>query len=502
MSKIKKLAGETAIYGISTILGRAIQFLLVPFYTHKSVLSVEEYGISGTIYSYIAFFMVVYTYGMETAFFRYSTKYDFKEKQIYNTTLTAIIFSSILFSSVIILLAQPIANWLEVPNRDEIVIWCAIILGIDAIMSIPFAQLRQEKKSKEFATYKLINILLNVGLNLFFLLVCKNIYHEKFMPQLKPLVAYVYNPNYNVEYIFISNLIANAAYLPMFRRKFMAMRISIDREMLRSMLVYAFPIMVMSLANIVNDKLTIAIFEKILPDSFYPNLNSKEATGVLNAALKLSMIMTLGIQAFRYAAEPFFFSESKNENAKESYASVFYYFAIFGSFLILAISLNLDIIKIPILRNPTYYEGLYIVPILLIANLFIGLSYNFSIWYKVTDKTKFGTIIALSGAVITIVGSYILIPLFGYLGSAITTLFVYFFIMAATYIIGQKHYPVNYSVYKVLPWFLGSIILIIVGMNLPITVFWLKQGIMEVFIIVYGIALYNLVFKKIRLNKN
>ena len=446
MSRIRTLAKETAIYGISSILGRMLNWLLVPIYTQYLVPG--EYGIVTELYAYVAFMVILYTYGMETAYFRYSTAGNHEEKFIFNLSQTSIILSSLLLSAILILFATPIINYLEYPGRERYIIWFAAILAIDSISAIPFAKLRLEGKSKKFAVYKLVNIFINIFLNLFFIVYCTKIVKQPGDTPMKTFILSFFNEDKLVDYIFLSNLVANGFLILLLGNMIFKIKILVDRQTLKSMLRYALPIMIMSLAGVTNEMLSRAVLKKWLPDGFYEEYSNQAALGIFGAAYKLSIFMTLAIQAFRYAAEPFFFTRAKDEDSRSLFSKVMHGYILFASFTLILISLNLDIIGKLFLRSEAYREGLVVVPILLLANLFLGVYYNLSVWFKLTDKTYFGTIISLTGALITIILNFILIPYIGYLGSAFATLACYTTMAIINFYIGQRHYPVPYEVGK------------------------------------------------------
>jgi len=502
MNKFKQLASETAIYGLSSIIGKAINFILVPFYTSKAILKVEEYGIVTELYSYVAVLNVVYLYGMETAYFRYTAKSKYGEKEIYSSVFSSIVITTVILTILLVTSATPIVNWLEFQGQERYVYWFAAIIGIDSLMAIPFVKLRYERKAKQFATYKLVNIFLNLGLNLFFLYFCKNIWNGAFLPEWKGMISKVYNPNYNVEYVFISNLIANACYILLLFGVIKKAKFVINYQLLQPMLIYAFPLLLSQLAGNFNEMFSRMMLKKILPDGFYPDFNNQEALGIFGACYKISMIMTLTIQAFRYAAEPFFFRESLSKDSKDTYADVFLYFGIFGLFSVLAISLNLDIIKHIFLRDEAYWTALHIVPILLMASLFLGLYYNLSIWFKIQDKTYFGTIISVSAAIITIGMNFWLIPYFGYEGSAVTTLIVYFYMCLFALITGRKHYPIKYDLKKLGFYLVLAFVLLFIGWNINHPSEIVSQALKEIPILVFIVVFFVSDRKKLKLSKN
>ncbi len=444
MNRLKVLATETAIYGVSSILGRMLNWLLVPLYTQFLIPS--EYGIVTELYAYVAFLVILYTFGLETAYFRFSSKEAQDEKTVFNQAQSMLVISSVVISSLLILFSTPIVNYLEYPGRERYIVWFAIILAIDAISAIPFAKLRLQRKAKRFAFVKLTNIFVNIILNLFFLVFCTQMVKGETDSQLKDLILTFYNERYLVDYVFISNLIANALLLLLLGDIIFRTKVIFTKTLLRKMYYYSIPIMIMGLAGVTNEMLSRAVLKKWLPDGFYEGYSNQAALGIFGAVYKLSVFMTLAIQAFRYAAEPFFFSRSGDLDSKELFSKVMHWFIIFSSLILILISLNLDIIGKVFLRSPAYREGLYVVPVLLLANLFLGVYYNLSVWFKLTDKTYYGTFISISGAVITILLNYLLIPVIGYLGSALATLICYFFMSSVSYLLGRQHYRVPYQV--------------------------------------------------------
>lgn len=457
MSRLRSLVKDTAVYGVSSILGRMLNWLLVPLYTQY--LLPDKYGIVTELYAYVAFLVILFTYGMETSFFRFSTKPDSDINKIYGLSETSLLISTIIFSGLIILFATPITNYLEYPNKEQYIVWFGIILGSDALVAVPFAKLRLENKAKRFAIYKLLNIGLNIGFNLFFIVFCTYIVEHTHSGLLYNVISSFYNSENLVDYIFLSNLLANSALLLIFLPEILKIKFHIDRRILWQMYLYGFPIMIMSLAGVTNEMLSRVVLKKWLPEDFYPGISNQAALGIFGAAYKLSVFMTMAIQAFRYAAEPFFFSRAKDIDSRELFARIMYGYIIFAILILMIISLNLDIIGNIFLRNESYRDGLSVVPVLLLANLFLGIYYNLSVWFKLTDKTYFGTLISTTGAFITILANFLLIPLIGYMGSAISALICYFVMVISSYVLGQKVYPIPYRSPKlILIIALGSLI--------------------------------------------
>ncbi len=438
MSRFKKLAGETAIYGLTTIVGRLLNYLLVPFYTR--VFLNESYGIITEIYAYVGFFNVLYTYRMETAFFRFGTDLAQREKA-YATAAGTVAMTTIAFTLVFLLGAGGIANWLEYPDNPEYVRWMALVIGLDALTAIPFARLRLEGKALHFGKLKLINIGTNIGFNLFFLL---------WLPQLADdgiaWAERMYDPDFQVGYVFLSNLLASAItfamLIPLYLRA--SFRFDFDTEQLRKMFYYAAPLIIVGFAGIVNETLDRVLLKQLLLGSLSERLAE---IGTYGGCYKLAMLMTIFTMAFNYAAEPFFFRTAAQDDAKRVYAIVTKAFAVIGTFIFLGVMLYLDVVKL--FLGESYREGLGVVPILLMANLFLGMYYNVAIWFKITDKTIIGTYISLVGAAVTILLNVLLIPFIGYMGAAWATFFCYFAMLYLTWYYGQRYYPVPYPIRRI-----------------------------------------------------
>ena len=419
MSQIKKLAGQTAYYGISSILGRVLNFLLLPIWTDRLVRS--EYGAVTELYAYVALCLIVYTFGMETAFFRFSNKTNAKEA--YNSTATAVLSTSAFFSALIYLLSDQIANALGNGVEQQYVQYMAAILFIDGLIAIPFAKLRLEQKALKFAFIKVSVISTTIILNLLFIMVLPDISAGKYLIGLQETVNKFYNPSLGIGYIFIANLLANLLYLPLLWKQLLQIKLSIHWSTFKPMLVYALPIFLMGLGGMFNEQGYALILKHVFPEDL--GISGDDALGVFSGAFKLSVVMMLGIQAFRYAAEPFFFSHAENKEAPALFARIMHYFVVFNIVVLVAVALNTELIGDVFLRNDTYKEALFVLPILLIAKLFYGVYVNLSVWFKLTDKTIYGTYYALIGAIITLLGNLLLIKEIGYYGSAVTALVCY-----------------------------------------------------------------------------
>ena len=440
MNPLKQLAGQTAIYGLSSIVGRLLNYLLVPLYTRYFIPA--EYGVVTELYAYVAFLVIILTYGLETAFFRFSQK-QYDKKLVYSTSLISLIVSSILFVVLMISSQQSIANWLEYPQNPEYVMWFALIIGLDAISSISFAKLREQRQAVRFALVRLVNIFINIGLNLFFIIYCPYAL-ENGLPT-TDFVNSVYDPKVGVGYIFIANLFASVVTILMLLPEMTKSSWTFNTMLWKKMMWYAFPLLVAGLAGMTNETIDRILLKQLLP----VGEDKMAAIGVYGAFYKISIIMILFIQTFRFAAEPFFFSQEKQHNSRKTYADVLKYFTILASLIFLSVMLYLDVVKHFIGSSFHSKEGIEIVPILLMANLFLGIYYNLSIWYKLTEKTGYGAILAIFGAVITLILNIILIPKIGFIGSAWATLFCYFSMMIASFLIGRKHYAIPYDLKRV-----------------------------------------------------
>ncbi|MDR2906726.1 MAG: flippase [Bacteroidales bacterium] len=431
---IRNLVGQTAIYGLPTIIGRLLNYLLVPLYTRLFVPA--EYGVVTELYAYVAFLMVIATYGMETAFFRFSSK-EKDNPGVYSTAVWMLLFSSIILFAVAFLFKDGLASAIGYADHSEYIVWFALILALDAICAIPFARLRNQERPLRFATLKTVNIAANIGFNLFFLVVCPWIL--KSHPD--SILQHVYHPQIGVGYIFISNLLASIITTLLLLPEFFQIRWSkLDRKLADKMFMYAFPVMIWGMAGIVNETFDRILLKYLLPDELDPMAQ----LGIYGACYKVSILMTLFIQAFRFAAEPFFFKQAENRNAPEVYAKVMRYFVLACLVIFLGCSLFLNDIMLFVGAN--YREGAVIVPVLLMANLFLGVFYNLSVWYKITDQTKYGAYISLIGAAITIGLNILLVPYFGYIGAAWATLVCYVAIALISYWLGQRHFPIPYPV--------------------------------------------------------
>lgn len=445
-SPLKKLAGQTAVYGMSSIIGRLLNYLLVPLYTR--LFAPEVYGVVTELYAYVTFLLILLTYGMETGFFRFAQDKNIFDR-VYTSILSSLAVTSTAFMVLLLIFLKPLAGVMEYEAHPEYILWMGLIVSLDAFISIPFAKLRLQNKAWKFAIIKLVNIGVNIGLNLYFLILCPRLAINN--PD--SVLLSIYSPNIGVGYVFIANLAANLLTFLMLLPEILNVRFSFDKKLLKKILIYSMPLLIAGFAGMINETLDRVLLKHMVPDA----MNPMEQLGIYGANYKLAILMTLFIQMFRYAAEPFFFSNKNESNAKELYAKATKYFIICGLMIFLGVMFYIDIVKYFI--DVDYHEGLKVVPILLLANLFLGIFFNFSIWYKLNDMTKYGAYLAVFGALITIILNVILIPKYGYMGSAWATLICYFAMALLSFYWGQKYYKVPYKLLNAGFYFVLAIIL-------------------------------------------
>ncbi|MCY1634609.1 oligosaccharide flippase family protein [Marinifilum sp. D737] len=462
MNPLKKLAGETAIYGVSSIVGRFLNWLLFPVYTY--IFAPDEYGIVANLMSYVALFLVLLTYGMETGYFRFANK-EGKAEITFTTGFLSLSSSTLVFWLLIFVFLNPLADYLQISEHKEYIVLLSATLGLDAITALPFAKLRLQNRAFRYAGLKLINIFVNVGINLFFLVLCPWI-HEKF-PNIP--IESIWNPNIGVGYIFIAYCVASVINFLLLLPDLKSVKFKMDSSLLKEILSYSWPILIVSVCGQINLNLDKMLMPNLIPEAMDPMYQ----TGIYGANYKLAVIMTLFIQAFRYAFEPFFFAQAKQENSKQVYADVLKYFTLFCLLIFLGVMFYIDIVKLLIKSN--YHEGLSIVPYVLLGNLFFGVFFSLSLWYKLSDKTKYGAIMAIIGSVITIVLNIILVPKIGYQGAAYAVFICFGIMMVVSYLLGQKHYPVPYDIKRILFYFIFAMVLFALGSQITIENQWLKM---------------------------
>jgi O-antigen/teichoic acid export membrane protein len=439
-SVIKRLAGQTAVYGLSNILGRLLNYLLVPLHTY--MFSQAQYGTVTEFYAYSSFLFVLYTYGMETAFFRFSNT-DNKD-EVRNASMLSLLISTCILSLILFVASSPIASALGYENKAYYIRWFALIMAADTLCVIPFANLRLKNKPLRYAVIRLLNIGITITLNLYFLT------YSVGSSQVFGEVV-----NNSIEgYVFLANLVASIITFLFFLPDYFNLSFTVNRTLIKSMWRYSWPLIFIGMAGMINETLDRILLKNLLPFSVEENLAQ---TGIYGACYKLSILMTLFIQAYRMAAEPFFFNESKNKDAPEIYARTMSVFIAICAFIYIGIIINLDFIKHFI--DDKFHEGLVIVPVLLAANMCLGIYYNLSVWYKLTNKTLVGAWIALFGALITLALNIWWIPVFGYIGSAWATLVCYVSMMICSFWAGQYFFPVPYRIGRAIAYVIGMLVI-------------------------------------------
>lgn len=435
MQAIKKLAGETVIYGISTIVPRFLNFILVPLYTHKIFLP-GEYGVVTEFYAYIMVFMVILTYGMETGFFYFSEKYKNKIF-VYSTGLFSLVGTSTFFLIIVLIFRQNIAGWLNYPMHPEYIVYIGVILALEAICSIPFASLRKQNKAVKFSVLKICNVVVILGLNIIFFVVFPKLDKNSLF------VKSLYNPNIKIGYVFIANVIGSFVTFLLLLPEIFKAKFIFSFKLWRKMIYYSFPLLIAGLAGTINEAMDRIMLKHLLPDQ----TDQLRQLGIYGANLKIAVLLVMFTQMFRYAFEPFFFKQGKHADNKIIFAQVTKYFIIVSLIILIGILFYLDIIKFII--GVKYHEGLAVVPILLVANLFYGIFINLSVWYKLNNLTKFGAFFTLVGAAITIVINVLFVPAFGYTASAWARLICYVSMVVLSYYFSRKYYPIQYDLKRI-----------------------------------------------------
>jgi O-antigen/teichoic acid export membrane protein len=445
VNPLKRLASQTAVYGVSSIIGRFLNYLLVPLYTYTFVPA--DYGVVAEFYAYMGFLAVVLVFGLETGYFRFSADGQHAPRLVFGTVVRTLLVGNGVFLLAAVLLRQPAADLLRHGDHPEYIWWVAAIVALDSMGAAAFARLRAEDKAVRFAVVKLIEIGANIGLNLFFILLCRQA-HEA---DPASLLGRLWDPAIGVGYVFLANLAASGLKVlllaPQLKDGLLGPGPLFDRALFSRLVGYSAPMVVIGLAGIINEMLDRAALKYLLP---YDDETNMAQLGVYSACYKLSILMTLFIQAFRYAGEPFFFSYARESNARQVYALVLDAFVIFCVFIFLLVTLYLDLFQYFV--GAAYREGLSVVPVLLIANLLLGVYVNLSIWYKLTDRTLLGAAVSLVGAGITVAVLWLLVPRVGYHGAAWAHLACYGSMVAISYGLGRRYYPVPYDLRRLFGW--------------------------------------------------
>ena len=450
MSLYKNLFKQTLIYGLATVLPRMISFMLNPLYV--DVLPKQEFADVSIVFAWLVFFNVILSYGMETAFFRFYNKEENK-KNVISTATVSLFWSSILFLFFSLLFRNTLANWASL--KVEYITYTIWILVLDALVIIPFSRLRATKKPMVYAVIKIGNVSINMVLNLFFLIYLPNLA----LANPDGFLNTIYFENFQVGYIFVSNLTASLLTFLILCPDYFRINWKFDFKLWKQMMSYGYPILIAGLAFAINEH-----FDKILLDWMHV---SKADIGAYSACYKIGMFMVLFRTAYTLGIEPFFFSHASNENAQQTYATITKYFVIFGSFISLFVIVFIDLLKLVLVPNNEYWDAIKVVPLIVLANFFLGIYTNLSVWYKLIDKTKIGAYISIVGAVVTLILNFLLIKKFSYFGSAIATLAAYGTMMIISYKMGQKKYPIPYDINTILKYLGLSITFSAIAFYIP-----------------------------------
>lgn len=443
MAGIKSLMKDTAIYGMSSIIGRFLNWCLVPLYT--IMFPVAEYGVVTYVYSVVALALIILTYGLETGFFRFANHDDYRDPmEVYSTGLISLAVSSTLFIVAVALFLSPVSVWMECGGHPSYVMMMAVCVGVDAFTALPFSYLRFRKRPMRFAMLRLVNIGVNIALNLFFILLCPWL-----MKHAPGTVDWFYDPGFGIGYIFLANLVSTLLTLLMLWPELHGFVWRFNRKLWTRMLGYSAPLLVLGVAGIMNQTIDKILYPSLVSD---PS-QAMEGLGIYGANYKIAIVMVMFIQAFRFAYEPFIFAQSRErgENRLQAYRDAMKYFVVFALVIFLGVMYYIDIIKYFI--SPKYFAGLKVVPVIMLAELFFGIFFNLSLWYKLTDKTVWGMYFSLIGLAVTIGMNAVLVPRMGYMGCAWAALCCYTTMMVLSYFIGRSKYPIGYETGRILQYF-------------------------------------------------
>jgi len=485
LSTIKNLAAQTLIYGLGTIAPKVLNFLLLtPFYTY--IFGLSQYGVVTELYSYVALLMVVLTFGMETTFFRFAST-EKNTQKVYNTSALSLFSTSIIFLVLIYFFLPDIAVAIKYQEHPEYILWLSLIISLDAFISIPFALLRQQNRALRFSLIKIGNISVNILFNLIFFV---------YFPYLQEsnsssfLLQY-YNPEIGVGYAFIANLIATSFTTLLLIPEILKIKFSFDFVLYKRMLSYAYPLVIIGIAGMINDvsdkimlKFLVSVPEGISDKADYV----QAIIGEYGANTKIAVLMTLFIQMFKFAAEPFFFSQEKEKNSKQTFAEIMKYFIFFGLLIFLAVMLYLDVFKYFI--NEKFHGGLFVVPIILMGNLFLGVFYNLSVWYKLKNITKYGAVIALIGASVTILLNLIFVPIYGYIASAWAHFLCYFSMMVISFFWGKLHFKIDYDISTISKFCFIAILVFVISLFNTFDVLFLKLAINTLLFVAFVVSIF------------
>lgn len=458
MSGIKKLAGQTLWYGVPTIASRFLGYLMnmaLPFFISMPGKTADLVQ----VYTIIPFLNVVYAYGLETAYFRFSQTHD--KQKLYNTLSLSLLYSSILFSVALILCKDLIVSGADLQAHPDYVLWMIAIIAVDNLNTLPFARLRQENRPKRYAFARVMGIVINLAVVIFFLGVVPKILAGN--PD--SFLRHIYNKDLGLGYYLLGNLCGSLFTLLILFKEIKQVRFHFDMPLWKEVMRYSAPLIIVGLGGMINDVLSRLIYRHVVD---LPRAEADHELGIFANIFRLALLITIMIQAFRMAAEPFFFNRSKDENAPKIYARVMKFFVIACCFMFLLIGLFLDVFRwiFTTFANPRWAEGLDVVPLLALGNIFLGIYYNLSVWYKLTNKNTYGAVITVIGAAITIALNIVLIPRLHYTGAALATFCCYLFMMVSSYVLGQKYYPVPYAVKKLIAYVVLVVLIYFIHLGL------------------------------------
>mgnify|MGYP003003560488 FL=1 len=443
MSEVKSLAKDTAIYGMSSIIGRFLNWCLVPLYT--IMFPPADYGIVTNLYAWVALLLILLTYGMETGFFRFANHERYSDPmEVYSTSLTSLAVSSTAFFVLLCVFITPVSRMMECEGRPSFVLLMGAAVALDAFTAIPFSYLRFRHRAMRFALLRIVNIALNIALNLFFILLCPWLWRV-----CPGTISWFYDPTFGVGYIFLANFITSLLNLVLLMPELRGFKWKFNTKLWREMLIYSYPLLILGVAGIMNQ----TIDKIMLPSLVADKSTAMQQLGIYGANYKIAIVMVMFIQAFRFAYEPFIFAQSKErgEDRLQSYRDAMKWFVIFSMIIFMGVMFYLDVLRYFI--SPKYFSGLKVVPIIMIAEFFFGVFFNLSLWYKLTDRTYWGAYFSLFGLAVTIPFNLLLVPVWGYMGCAVAALICYTLMMVASYAVGRVKYPIGYNVPRLLLYF-------------------------------------------------
>lgn len=470
------MAKDTAIYGLSSIIGRFLNWCLVPLYT--ITFPASEYGVVTYVYSVVALALIILTYGMETGFFRFANHERWPDPmQVYSTALTSLAVTSSLFVALVLAALGPVTQWMQCDGHPSYVAMMAVCVALDAFLALPFSYLRYKKQPVRFATIRLVNIGINIGLNLFFILLCPWL-----MKTAPATVSWFYDPEFGIGYIFLSNLIASVVNFLMMIPELTGFRWRFNRKLMGEMLRYSAPLLVLGVAGIMNQTVDKLLYPYLVSDP----AEAMRGLGIYGANYKVAIVMVMFIQAFRFAYEPFIFAQAKERGEKsyQAYRDAMKFFVLFAIVLFLGVMFYLPILRYFI--SPKYFSGLAVVPVIMLAEFFFGIFFNLSVWYKLSDRTVWGMYFSLIGVAVTVVLNVLLVPRMGYMGCAWAAFCSYFVMMTASYFVGKAKHPIGYPTGRLAGYMAAGAVCYVLGLYVAVTpTMWLNYVIRAMIIVAF-----------------